>query len=346
MQPNYRMPAEWEPHKAILLGFPHNRQDWPGKFEAAQWAFVDFIKKVCQFEDLYLVVKNQKEEEKARTLLEKHHVDSARITYIQQDTNRGWMRDCGPITVYDDNNKPVLLNFGFNAWAKYRNYKKDSMIPGCVSKFLQWPMVEVMHKNRKVILEGGAIDVNGAGALLTTEECLLDPKIQVRNPGFTKIDYETIFQKYLGVEQVIWLSKGIVGDDTHGHVDDIARFVSADTVVSCVEENPKDENYKLLSENLQILRDFSFKEGKKLKIIELPMPEPVVFEGMRLPASYANFLILNNAVLVPTFNDPKDARALQILQNAFPDRKIIGIHALDLVWGLGTLHCLSHELPR
>lgn len=341
----YRLPAEWEPHRGILLGFPHNRLDWPGKFEAAQWAFVDFIKKIVTFETLYLVVKNAKEEAKAKDMLGRHHAEIDKIHFIQQDTNRGWMRDCGPITVYDANDKTLLLKFGFNAWAKYRNYQKDKCIPETTAHYLGQPLVKVMHRNRQVILEGGAIDVNGKGTLLTTEECLLHPSIQVRNKGFTRADYEEIFLKYFGVSQVIWLKKGIVGDDTHGHVDDISRFVSADTVVTCIENNPDDENYTLLNENLQILKNFRFTDGSKLKIIELPMPAPVYFESMRLPASYANFLILNGAVLVPTFNDANDAKAIQLLQKAFPDRKIIGIHALDLVWGLGTLHCLSHEIP-
>lgn len=345
MKSLYRLPAEWEPHRGILLGFPHNRLDWPGKFEATQWAFVDFIKKVVTFETLYLVVKNAKEEEKAKNMLGRHHVNVDKIYFIQQDTNRGWMRDCGPITVCDADNKIIFLEFGFNAWAKYRNYLKDKLIPATIANQLQQTLVKVMHRGRQVILEGGAIDVNGQGVLLTTEECLLHPNIQVRNKGFNRADYEEIFLKYLGITQVIWLKNGIVGDDTHGHVDDITRFVSANTVVTCVEENPHDENFTLLKENLQILKNFRFTDGSKLKIIELPMPAPVYFESMRLPASYANFLILNGAVLVPTFNDTNDARVLQLLQKAFPNRKIIGIHALDLVWGLGTLHCLSHEIP-
>lgn len=346
MKPLYLIPAEWEPHKGILLGFPHNRLDWPDKFEAAQWAFVDFIKKIVTFETLFLMVKNAKEEGKAKDMLGRHQVKTNKIHFIRQDTNRGWMRDCGPITVFDAKKNPVFLEFGFNAWAKYRNYQKDKLIPEVTAKYLGLPLIKVSHRNRPVILEGGAIDVNGQGVLVTTEECLLHPNIQVRNKGFTRADYEEIFCKYLSITQVIWLKKGIVGDDTHGHVDDITRFVSADTVVTCVEENPDDENFELLKENLQILKNFRFSDTKKLKIIELPMPSPVFFEDMRLPASYANFLILNGAVLVPTFNDPNDTRALLILSKAFPNRKIIGIHALDLVWGLGTLHCLSHEIPQ
>ncbi|MBU2525314.1 MAG: agmatine deiminase family protein [Bacteroidetes bacterium] len=345
MQTRRRLPAEWEPHEAILLGFPHNSRDWPGKFEAAQWAFVDFIKKITTFEKLYLFVKNTVHKNNALAMLTKNHVDVSQIQFIEQDTNRGWMRDCGPVIVYDQDDKREVLQFNFNAWAKYTNFRKDRNVPEKTAAFMQLPLTKTLFKNKHVVLEGGAIDGNGNGVLLTTEECLLDPDTQIRNKGFEKSDYEALFLEYFGVEQVIWLKKGIVGDDTHGHVDDISRFVNENTVITCVESNPKDENYTLLQENLSILRQTRLNNGKVLQIVELPMPHPVYFDGMRLPASYANFLILNQAVLVPTFNDANDAKAIQIIQDCFPKRTVIGIHALDLVWGLGTLHCLSHELP-
>ena len=237
------------------------------------------------------------------------------------------------------------MKFKFNGWAKYSNWKKDKNIPRVISNVIQLKMAEAVYKNEAVVLEGGAIDSNGAGTLLTTEECLLDQTIQVRNPGFTKKEYVEVFKKHLGIKKIIWLGKGIAGDDTHGHVDDLCRFVNEDTVVLCREKNPKDENYKNLEENFERLQSESNSEGKKLNVIELPMPTPLNFEDLRLPASYANFYICNSAVIVPTFNDPKDRIALNTLAECFPNKKIVGIHSVDLVWGLGTLHCLTHEEP-
>ncbi len=240
-------------------------------------------------------------------------------------------------------NKISAVHFRFNAWAKYPDWPLDAAIPPRVARAFRLPLVPARIGKRPIVLEGGAIDANGEGTLLTTEECLLDTKVQVRNPGLTRADMEQIFLRHLGIRQVIWLGRGIAGDDTHGHVDDLCRFVSSDTVVLCEEKNARDENHEVLLENRKRLRNIRLANGKSLKVISLPMPAPLVFEGRRLPASYANFYIGNGVVLVPTFNDPADRIALGILTRLFPTRRVTGIHAVDLVWGLGTLHCLTHE---
>jgi agmatine deiminase len=244
-----------------------------------------------------------------------------------------------------DGNEIVALDFKFNAWAKYDDYKLDNKIPSFISEKLNLKRVIADSNGKQVILEGGAIDTNGNGTLITTEECLIDEKVQIRNLGFTKSDYFEVFKKYFGVSNVIWLGKGIVGDDTHGHVDDLCRFVNENTVVLVSEENSSDENYTLLKENKERLQNISLPNGSKLNVVPLPMPQPQIFKSQRLPASYANFYVSNYAVLVPTFNDPNDRIALGILSELFMDRKVIGIHSVDLVWGLGTLHCLTKEQP-
>ena len=341
---HWRFPAEWEKQQGILLCFPHNGNDWPGKYGAIQWAFVEFIKKVATVEEVVLVVANKTLKNKVCTMLEAAHVTMKHVSFIIHKTNRSWMRDSGPIIV-KNGTKRKALNFNFNGWAKYTNYKLDKRVPEKVADFLNMPLEQVTLNNKPVIIEGGAIDVNGKGTLLTSEECLLHPTIQIRNPGFTKDDYETVFKKYLGVSNVIWLGNGIEGDDTHGHVDDLARFVNADTIITVIEENPKDANYKPLQDNLKRLQEAVLENGNKPNIVCLPMPKRLDFEGIRLPASYANFLILNKTVLVPTFNDVHDRSALNIIANCFPDRDVIGISATDFIWGFGTLHCLSQQIP-
>ena len=255
------------------------------------------------------------------------------------------MRDSGPIIVKNGNEREAL-NFNFNGWAKYKNIQLDKHVPAKVGEFLNIPVTQVMHKGKPVIVEGGAIDSNGRGTLLTSEECLMHPDIQVRNPNFTKSDYETVFKEYLGITNVIWLGDGVEGDDTHGHIDDLCRFVNEDTIVTIVETDPKDHNYKPLQDNLKRLQNAKLENGKSPTIVALPMPKRIDFEGLRLPASYANFLILNNCVLVPTFNDSNDRIALNILSECFPDREIIGISCTDFIWGFGTLHCLSQQIPE
>lgn len=340
-----RFPAEWEPQQGILLCFPHNGKDWPGKYQAIQWAFVEFIKKVTTYEALFLVVADHAQETKVRLRLERAHVNLQQITFIIQKTNRSWMRDSGPIIV-KNGSKREALNFNFNGWAKYKNYTLDKHVPGKVAEVLGVPLTQAKYKGKPVVLEGGAIDVNGKGTLLTSEECLLHPSIQVRNPGFTKADYEAVFHDYLGITNTIWLGDGIRGDDTHGHIDDLCRFVNEDTIVTVIESDESHPNYAALQDNLKRLESASLQDGKKPKIVTLPMPGDILFESIHLPASYANFLILNNCVLVPTFNDPNDRVALQILADCFPSREIMGISAIDIIWGFGTLHCLSQQIPK
>lgn len=341
---NRRFPAEWEKQEGIVLCFPHNGNDWPGKYEAVQWAFVELIKKIAVFETVFLVVANEKLKLKVIEMFQKGHVNIANISFIIHKTNRSWMRDSGPIIV-QNGAKREALNFNFNGWAKYKNYQLDKMIPSKIADFINVPLTQVIYKGKPVIVEGGAIDVNGRGTLLTSEECLMHPTIQVRNKNFTKEDYQAVFKEYLGVTNVIWLGDGIEGDDTHGHIDDLCRFVNQDTIVTIVETDKKDANYKPLQDNLNRLQKAKLEDGKSPKIVLLPMPKRVDFDNLRLPASYANFLILNNCVLVPTFNDRNDRVALTVLSECFPDREIIGVSCVDFIWGFGTLHCLSQQIP-
>ena len=343
--PTRRLPAEWEKHQATLLAFPHDGRDWPGKYDAVKWAFVEIIRKVTAHEPVLLVVKSREHRDRAAAMLKQAHADAGKVRYIILPTNRSWMRDSGPLVVKRSDGKREALQFRFNGWAKYPNHRLDAKIPAAVAAALNLPLTQVCHHGRPVVLEGGAIEVNGSGTLITTEECLLDAETQVRNPGFSRKDYEAVFKEYLGVRKVIWLGAGIDGDDTHGHVDDICRFVSRTTVVACVEKNRGDINHERLRDNLERLRRARLEDNTTLQVVPIPMPGRIDFEDLRLPASYVNFLITNGCVLVPTFNDPNDAKALGILSELFKGRKVIGIHAVDLVWGLGTLHCLSHEIP-
>ncbi|MGA1227115.1 MAG: agmatine deiminase family protein [Tamlana sp.] len=342
---NWIFPAEWEKQEGILLCFPHNGNDWPGKYEAIQWAFVEFIKKVAVVETVFLVVANKKLQDKVTGMLETAHVNTKNVTFIIHKTNRSWMRDSGPIIVKNGKQRKAI-NFNFNGWAKYSNYRLDKGVPTKVAKTLNISVEQAMINSKPFILEGGAIDVNGKGTLITSEECLLHPTIQVRNAGFTKADYEQAFNQFLGVTNVIWLGNGIVGDDTHGHIDDLARFVNEDTIVIVVETNQKDENYKPLQDNLKRLQNAVLENGKKPNIVSLPMPKPLWFDGITLPASYANFLILNKTVLVPTFNDANDRVALNTIADCFPNHEVIGISAIDFIWGFGSLHCLSQQIPE
>ena len=339
-----RFPAEWEKQQGILLCFPHNGNDWPGKYRAIQWAFVEFIKKVTSYEQVFLVVDCAKHQAKVAEMLNMATVNLKKVNFIVQKTNRSWMRDSAPIIVKNGKNKEAL-NFNFNGWAKYSNYKLDRMLPKVISEVLKVPLTQVVYNGKPVVLEGGALEVNGKGTLITSEECLLHPTIQVRNANFTKTDYEAIFKEFLGVTNTIWVGDGIIGDDTHGHIDDLCRFVDAETIVTVVEANSKHKNYRALQDNLERLKMAKLEDGRAPKIITLPMPKDILFEGLNLPASYANFLILNNCVLVPTFNDAADRVALNTLATCFPDREVIGISAIDLIWGFGTLHCLSQQIP-
>jgi agmatine deiminase len=342
---NRRFPAEWEKHQATLLSFPSEGRDWPGKYHAIKWAFVEMIKKVTTYEPVILVVQSDELREKVAIMLEQAHVDHSAVSYIIKDTNRNWMRDSGPAIVKTDKGREAI-QFGFTGWAKYKNHKKDQGTPMAVANHLGLPLVQAKYNNKLVVLEGGSIDVNGCGTLITTEECLMDPVQQIRNKGFRKEDYQNVFREYLGVTNTIWLGEGIEGDDTHGHVDDICRFVNRNTVVAAQEPNTSDQNHHKLEANLEILRNAKLENGERLNVVTVPMPGRIDFEDLRLPASYVNFLMTNGCILMPTFNDKNDYQALGILTDLFPDRDIIGINAVDLVWGLGTLHCLSHEIAE
>ncbi|HXF96082.1 MAG TPA: agmatine deiminase family protein [Gemmatimonadales bacterium] len=348
MSEGYRMPAEWEPHAATWLGWPHNRSDWPGKFAPIPWVYAEIVKKLAPGEVVRILVDGAAHERQARRVLARAGVPAGRVECFRFPTNRGWTRDFGPIFVKRDGPAPELAiaRFRFNAWAKYRDWKKDDRIPELVARRLKLRLIEPQVRGRGVVLEGGSIDVNGRGSLLTTEECLLDPEVQPRNPGLSREEIERVLRDVLGATNVLWLGRGIAGDDTHGHVDDVCRFVGPRTVVLCREDDPGDANYRPLAENRERLQGMRAEDGSALEVIDLPMPAPVYFDGQRLPASYANFYVANAAVLVPTFNDPKDRVALGVLAEVFPDRPVVGIHAVDLVWGLGTVHCLTQQEPR
>ena len=343
----YAMPAEWERHEATWIAWPHNARDWPGRFGPIPWVHADIVKKLAAGEIVRVLVNDAANEGRARRHLERHDVDLSRIDFRRIPTDRIWTRDSGPIVLRKGGRRGgrAVAGFRFDGWAKYPDWKRDARIPARAAKGLGLPLLPVRRAARDVVLEGGAIDVNGAGSILATEECLLDPAVQVRNPGFGRADYEAVFGEVLGARNTIWLGKGIAGDDTHGHVDDLARFVSPTTIVLAREDDPADPNHVPLSENRERLASARLADGSRPEVVDLPMPGPVVFDGQRLPASYANFYVGNAAVLVPTFNDPADRRALGILGELFPDRPVVGIHALDLVWGLGTLHCMTQQEP-
>ncbi len=347
MSLGFRMPAEWEPHEATWIGWPHNTTDWPGKFGAIPWVYGEMVRRLVLGETVRILVNSKAHETAARRVLTKVGTDPARIEFFRFPTNRGWTRDFGPMFLRRDG-PPVeiaIARFHFSAWAKYPDWQKDDKIPELAARRLKLRRFEPTVRGRPVVLEGGSIDVNGCGTVITTEECLLDPDVQSRNPGLTRQEIEAVLRDYLSATNVVWLGKGIAGDDTHGHVDDCCRFVGPRTIALCGETDPHDANYRPLAENRERLEGSRVEDGSKLEVIELPMPAPLHFNGQRLPASYANFYVANAAVLVPTFNDPNDRVALGILSELFADRPVIGIHAVDLVWGLGTLHCLTQQQP-
>jgi agmatine deiminase len=344
----FRMPAEWSPHEATWLGWPHNLSDWPGRFAPIPWVYGEIVRKLAEGERVRILVDSRAHEASARRILDKVAAATERVEFFRLPTDRGWTRDFGPICVRRDAPDPkiAVARFRFNGWAKYPDHRKDDQAAERVARALGLRLRPARHRGRPVVLEGGALDVDGAGTLLTTEECLLDPVVQVRNPGFGRADYEQVFARELGARHVIWLGKGIAGDDTHGHVDDLCRFVDGRTIVLCRERNWADVNYRALEENRERLQQSRLADGSKPELVELPMPAPLVFDGRRLPASYANFYIANAAVLVPTFNDPNDRVALGVLAELVRDRPVVGIHAVELVWGLGTLHCLTQQQPH
>ena len=329
----FRMPAEWEPHEATWIAWPHNRDDWPGRFAPIPWVYAEIVRKLAAVECVRILIRDEAAAEAASRILRKAGANLAAVEFFHAPTDRGWTRDYCPLFVNNRAGEVALTNWRFNAWAKYDDWANDAAIPATLAGALKLRSWEP-----GLVLEGGSIDVNGKGLLLTTEECLLSP-VQARNPSFTRRQIEQALSDYLGVRRVVWLRNGIAGDDTHGHVDDLARFVNPDTVVIASEPDRADPNYEPLRENLALLRCQPF------RVVKLPMPAPLVFNGRRLPASYANFYIANGLVLVPTFNDPNDRIALDTLARLFPDRSVTGIHAVELVWGLGTLHCMTQQQP-
>jgi agmatine deiminase len=348
-QLGYRIPAEWEAHEATWLAWPHNPEDWPGKFQAIPWLYAEIVRLLAARERVHLLVQDEKEQRLATSILKRAHANLDNVSFHQWPTDRVWTRDSGPIFVRDPEGRVAITNWRFNAWAKYPDWHLDDRIPDRAAELLglpSWePTISLGDEQRRLVLEGGSIDTNGQGVLMTTEECLLS-EVQQRNPGVSREQLETALGDYLGIDQVIWLGRGIAGDDTHGHVDDITRFVAPATILTAVEPNASDPNHEPLAENLARLKAARTLDGKQFTIVELPLPRAVVFRNQRLPASYANFYIANGLVLMPTFHDPNDRIALGILAELFPDREVIGIHAIDLVWGLGTLHCMTQQQPK
>ena len=344
----FRMPAEWEPHAATWIGWPSNRADWPGKFAPIPWVYGEIVRKLAPGEIVRILVNSKAHEAAARRILRRAGVDSARVEFFRIPADRGWTRDSGPIFLRREAARRAeiaIVRFRFNGWARYPSWHKDDAVPERVAHTLGLRLSRAEVNGRGFVLEGGSIDVNGRGTLLTTEECLLDQTTQARNAGLSRHEIESALRAYLGVTNVLWLGRGIAGDDTHGHIDDLCRFVGPRTVVLCHEDNPHDANYRPLEENRERLESMRLEDGSRIEVVPLPMPAPLYFDGQRIPASYANFYIANAAVLVPTFNDPQDRVALGTLAELIPDRPVVGIHAVDLVWGLGTLHCLTHEHP-
>lgn len=332
-QLGFRMPAEWEPHEATWIAWPHNEDDWPGRFEPIPWVYGEIVRKLSQVERVRILLQNDEVEHSARKVLDKSGVQWEAIEFYPLETDRAWTRDFAPLFVKNDAGQIAATKWRFTGWAKYENHLRDEAagiaIPGLLGIDAWQP---------ELVLEGGSIDVNGEGLALTTEECLLS-SVQARNPELNRQEIECALGEYLGIDRVFWLRKGIAGDDTHGHIDDLARFTDRETVVIVSEGDKGDANYGPLRENREILKRFP------VRMRELPMPEPLWFDGVRLPASYANFYIANQMVLVPTFNDPNDRIALTVLAECFPNHQVAGINCVELVWGLGTLHCMTQQQP-
>ena len=338
-QLGFHFPAEFEKHTATWLSWPHKEASWPGKIESIYPAYSFFVKVLAQSEHVHINVADMVMKTKALEHLSRASVNLSAIQFHFNPTNDAWCRDHGPaFLINKKEKKKAIVDWGYNAWGeKYPPYDLDDVIPTRIGTDLKLQVF-----NPDLIMEGGSVDFNGAGTVLTTTACLLNKN---RNPGLTKEQIEEYLINYYGVEQVLWLGDGIIGDDTDGHIDDITRFVNTDTVVTVVEEDKSDGNYEVLQENLKMLKVARLLNGKPLNIIELPMPTPVLNEGQRLPASYANFYICNRHVIVPTYRCKNDHKALQILGQAFPQHEVIGIDSVDIIWGLGSFHCLSQQEP-
>jgi agmatine deiminase len=339
------MPAEWEPHRATWIAWPHHEPDWPGKLAAIPWVYAEIVRVLAAHEHVEILCQDEGVQGDARRAFDAHGVPASRVRCHIVPTDRVWLRDSAPTGTVDGDGRVVLVDWAFNGWAKYDDWTRDAEVGRAIARITGLEGMEPRRPSgERIVLEGGGIEVNGEGLMLVTEEWLLSD-VQVRNPGMTRGDYESVFTDWLGATRTIWLGEGCVGDDTHGHVDDVARFVSADTIVVAVEEDPRDENHQRSADNLNRLEHAARDSHRPLRIVTLPFPRPVVMNGERLPASYANFYIANGVVIVPTFNDPNDRLALNTLASVMPTRHVVGIHAVDLVWGLGTLHCLTQQEP-
>ncbi|GAB4421590.1 MAG: agmatine deiminase family protein [Bacteroidia bacterium] len=337
----YRFPAEWAPHAATWLSWPHKEASWPGKLDSIYPVYAAFVRLLSEVEAVHINVRDEAMREAAAAMLRTTGADMRQVHLHLHPTDDAWCRDHGPAFVLRSGPAPhkAVVDWRYNAWGdKYPPYDLDNQIPGRIADYLGLPRFEP-----GIVMEGGSIEVNGDGTLLTTEACLLNPN---RNPHLTRAEIETYLRAYYGQEQILWLRDGIVGDDTDGHIDDLTRFVNRDTVVTVVERDPQDENYPILQENLALLREMRLRDGSPLRIVELPMPDPVEYDGQRLPASYANFYIANGLVVVPTYRCAQDQAALDILQGCFPDRRVVGLDSTDIIWGLGSFHCLSQQEPR
>src|SRR5690606_26925159 len=339
-QLGFVFPPEWHPHRATWLTFPHNDASWQGdKLNRMRPQYLQFIKAISQGENVGIVAHDEALREYVREELEAIGVDLSKIEFVVTPTNDAWCRDHGPaFLINPTTGKKMIVDWEYNAWGgKYPPYDDDNEVPQAIARHL-----DLLSVKPGIVMEGGAVEFNGAGSLLTSRSCLLNPN---RNPDLTQDDIELYLSNFYGIEQVLWVEAGIIGDDTDGHIDDTTRFVSEDTVVACVEENPADENFDVLQKNLKELKEMRLLNGKQLNIIELPMPVPVVIDGFRAPGSYANFLICNAGVIVPTFENPNDDKAVSILEKAFPQKKVIPLTATEIIWGQGSFHCLSQQEP-
>lgn len=339
-----RWAAEWEKQEAIVLSFPHRKSDWPYRLKKVEVDFAQMVKSIADTERIVLLVQDVKHLDYVKNLLNQAKVNLSSIDFVLGKTNRSWMRDTSPIYVFD-NKERLGVCFEFRAWAKYDDYNLDAKVQEYLSKHTSIKNKHVEHKGVKVSLEGGAIDGNGSGSLITTEECLLDSKIQIRNKGFGKVDYETIFKDNLGCSQTIWLESGILGDDTHGHIDDVCKFINEDTVVLALAEDISNPNYKITHQNREKLQGIRLQNGNKLKVVTLPLPKIIKYQEDILPASYINSLFGNEAIFVPTFEDENDKKVLGLLNEIVPDRKVIGVNCKNIILGLGAIHCLSSQIP-
>ncbi len=337
----YYFPAEFAPHNATWLSWPHKEASWPGKIDAIFPSYIAFIKTLTRFEMVKINVVDAVMQQRATAMLQVAGVDMSKVGFFLHPTNDAWCRDHGPAFLLNktDSSKKAIVDWNYNAWGnKYPPFDLDDVIPTLIGRQLGLPVF-----NPGIIMEGGSVDFNGAGTVITSTACLLNPN---RNPELSQAEIEQYLMDYYGQEQVLWVDEGIIGDDTDGHIDDTVRFVNEDTVLTVVEENTSDDNHALLQRNLKQLKSMRLLNGKQLNIVALPMPDPVIWEEQMLPASYANFYIANNQVVVPTFRADKDDKALQIIQSCFPDREIVGIDSTDIIWGLGSFHCLSQQEPN